>query len=68
MPADGYLAEHELSYLAQTYVLGAVVATALGFYRRSRHPDTRVELWALFGGLVGAWVGIWLIALAPVLS
>ena len=60
-----YLLEHELEYLAATGFAGSVVATGFGFARRSRRPQTRVELWALFGGLVGVWLGIWLILVAP---
>ena len=63
-----YLGEHELTYLGGTYIAGAVPATAIGFWRRSRNSTARVEVWALFGGLVGFWLGVWMIVLAPLLS
>jgi hypothetical protein len=63
----GYLAEHELAYIGETSLAGSVVASAFAFWRRSWQPATRVELWALFGGVVGAYLGAWIV-LATVLT
>jgi hypothetical protein len=65
----GYPAEHQLAYLAEGSAVGAVGATMAAIAHRARHgPSARVELWALFGGMVGLWIAFMLILISPVLS
>jgi hypothetical protein len=63
----GYIGEHPIMYLASTGFVGGTAFSVVGFARRENRPEERVELGALYGAIVGIWVGLMLILFDPIL-
>jgi len=64
---DEYFGEHELGYLLLTAGAGSFGATSVAFFTHSSRPQTDYGRWAAGGALIGAYFGLLLILVAPIL-